>query len=111
MEGTSQVSEYVTGCCLRIGLEPVPSTTRYLPQSVGWGGNCSDGFHCDYREPYHDIRFNLMAVVPDRRIKYEARLHVLKVNRQTVLEALQQVSGSPAWPCQPYTSLPVSPTL
>ncbi|GAB1298686.1 Ubiquitin carboxyl-terminal hydrolase BAP1 [Apodemus speciosus] len=41
-------------------------------------------------EPYHDIRFNLMAVVPDRRIKYEARLHVLKVNRQTVLEALQQ---------------------
>lgn len=35
-----------------------------------------------------------MAVVPDRRIKYEARLHVLKVNRQTVLEALQQV-GTP----------------
>lgn len=32
-----------------------------------------------------------MAVVPDRRIKYEARLHVLKVNRQTVLEALQQL--------------------
>ncbi|XP_075403590.1 ubiquitin carboxyl-terminal hydrolase BAP1 isoform X1 [Tenrec ecaudatus] len=42
-------------------------------------------------EPYHDIRFNLMAVVPDRRVKYEARLHVLKVNRQTVLEALQQL--------------------
>ncbi|XP_004419847.1 PREDICTED: ubiquitin carboxyl-terminal hydrolase BAP1 [Ceratotherium simum simum] len=42
-------------------------------------------------EPYHDIRFNLMAVVPDRRIKYEARLHMLKVNRQTVLEALQQL--------------------
>lgn len=35
-----------------------------------------------------------MAVVPDRRIKYEARLHVLKVNRQTVLEALQQVCAS-----------------
>ncbi|KAK2101334.1 hypothetical protein P7K49_019000 [Saguinus oedipus] len=32
-----------------------------------------------------------MAVVPDHRIKYEARLHVLKVNRQTVLEALQQM--------------------
>nr|XP_025038214.1 ubiquitin carboxyl-terminal hydrolase BAP1 [Pelodiscus sinensis] len=42
-------------------------------------------------EPYHDIRFNLMAVVPDRRMKYEARLHVLKMNRQTVLEALQQL--------------------
>lgn len=36
-----------------------------------------------------------MAVVPDRRIKYEARLHVLKVNRQTVLEALQQVRTAP----------------
>lgn len=61
-----------------------------LPHVRGWG--------CDCREPYHDIRFNLMAVVPDRRIKYEARLHVLKVNRQTVLEALQQVGTRPAWP-------------
>lgn len=43
------------------------------------------------REPYHDIRFNLMAVVPDRRIKYESKLDVLKRNRQIVLEALQQV--------------------
>ncbi|XP_074861958.1 ubiquitin carboxyl-terminal hydrolase BAP1 isoform X2 [Carettochelys insculpta] len=42
-------------------------------------------------EPYHDIRFNLMAVVPDRRVKYESRLHILKMNRQTVLEALQQL--------------------
>ncbi|KAI4548089.1 hypothetical protein MG293_000419 [Ovis ammon polii] len=42
-------------------------------------------------EPYNDIRFNLMAVVPDCRIKYEARLHVLKVNHQTILEALQQL--------------------
>ncbi|XP_070594785.1 ubiquitin carboxyl-terminal hydrolase BAP1 isoform X2 [Erythrolamprus reginae] len=42
-------------------------------------------------EPYHDIRFNLMAVVPDRRMKYESKLHILKVNRQTVLEALQQL--------------------
>lgn len=42
-------------------------------------------------EPYHDIRFNLMAVVPDRRLKYECKLNVLKINRQTVLEALQQL--------------------
>ncbi|KAK3536797.1 hypothetical protein QTP86_025098 [Hemibagrus guttatus] len=41
-------------------------------------------------EPYHDIRFNLMAVVPDRRVKYESRLEVLKLNRQIVLEGLQQ---------------------
>lgn len=43
-----------------------------------------------------------MAVVPDRRIKYEARLHVLKVNRQTVLEALQQVGAPPAIPLPPH---------
>ncbi|XP_048877563.1 ubiquitin carboxyl-terminal hydrolase BAP1 [Brienomyrus brachyistius] len=42
-------------------------------------------------EPYHDIRFNLMAVVPDRRMKYESRLEILKKNRQTVLEGLQQL--------------------
>ncbi|XP_066528036.1 ubiquitin carboxyl-terminal hydrolase BAP1 isoform X2 [Hoplias malabaricus] len=41
-------------------------------------------------EPYHDIRFNLMAVVPDRRMKLESRLEVLKKNRQIVLEGLQQ---------------------
>ncbi|KAK1800054.1 hypothetical protein P4O66_006552, partial [Electrophorus voltai] len=41
-------------------------------------------------EPYHDIRFNLMAVVPDRRVKYESRLEILKRNRQIVLEGLQQ---------------------
>lgn len=42
-------------------------------------------------EPYHDIRFNLMAVVPDRRVKYESKLEVLKCNLQIVLEGLQQV--------------------
>ncbi|KAL2091282.1 hypothetical protein ACEWY4_013545 [Coilia grayii] len=42
-------------------------------------------------EPYHDIRFNLMAVVPDRRMKYESKLELLKRNRQMVLEGLQQV--------------------
>uniref|UniRef100_A0A8C7XFG2 ubiquitinyl hydrolase 1 n=1 Tax=Oryzias sinensis TaxID=183150 RepID=A0A8C7XFG2_9TELE len=45
-------------------------------------------------EPYHDIRFNLMAVVPDRRMKYESKLEVLKKNRQTILEGLQKVSNS-----------------
>lgn len=48
-----------------------------------------------------------MAVVPDRRIKYEARLHVLKVNRQTVLEALQQVGTPHAIPL-PHTGACVS---
>lgn len=38
-----------------------------------------------------DIRFNLMAVVPDKRIAYEQKLRTLKTNRQIVLEALQQL--------------------
>lgn len=42
-------------------------------------------------EPYHDIRFNLMAVVPDRRQLLERKLQVLKTNRQIVMEALQQL--------------------
>uniref|UniRef100_A0A3B5L7I6 ubiquitinyl hydrolase 1 n=1 Tax=Xiphophorus couchianus TaxID=32473 RepID=A0A3B5L7I6_9TELE len=42
-------------------------------------------------EPYHDIRFNLMAVVPDRRMKYESKLEILKRNRQIILEGLQKM--------------------
>lgn len=32
-----------------------------------------------------------MAVVPDRRMKYESKLEILKRNRQTILEGLQKV--------------------
>lgn len=40
---------------------------------------------------YHDIRYNLMAVVPDRCMLLEHKLHTLKTNRQIILEALQKV--------------------
>lgn len=42
-------------------------------------------------EPYHDIRFNLMAVVPDKRQLLEHKLVTLRTNRNIVLEALQQL--------------------
>ncbi|KAL4226475.1 Ubiquitin carboxyl-terminal hydrolase bap1 [Mactra antiquata] len=42
-------------------------------------------------EPYHDIRFNLMAVVPDKVSLYQQKLSTLKTNRQIVLDALQQM--------------------
>ncbi|GAB1599343.1 ubiquitin carboxyl-terminal hydrolase calypso-like isoform X2 [Argonauta hians] len=42
-------------------------------------------------EPYHDIWFNLMAVVPDRRQLYENKLMTLKKNRQIILDTLQQM--------------------
>lgn len=38
-----------------------------------------------------DIRFNLMAVVPDKRLAITHKLNMLKTNRQIVLEALQQL--------------------
>lgn len=40
---------------------------------------------------YSDIRFNLMAVVPDKRLAITHKLNMLKTNRQIVLEALQLV--------------------
>ena len=42
-------------------------------------------------EPYHDIRFALMAVVPDRRQVMQRRLRTLKTNRSVVVEALMQL--------------------
>jgi len=44
-----------------------------------------------FSEPYHDIRYALMAVVPDRRMQYEQKLKMLRTNRATILEALRQV--------------------
>ncbi|CAM9990921.1 unnamed protein product [Lampetra planeri] len=57
---------------------------------IDHGEACSHGPPSALAEPYHDIRFNLMAVVPDRRQIYEQKLTMLKANRNTVLEALQQ---------------------
>ncbi len=42
-------------------------------------------------EPYHDIRFALMAVVPDGRQGAQKRLKMLKTNRSVVIEALKQL--------------------
>lgn len=42
-------------------------------------------------EQYQDIRFNLMAVVPDRRLAITHKLKMLKTNKQIVLDALQQL--------------------
>lgn len=40
----------------------------------------------------HDIRYNLMAVVPDKRVNYLNKLNILKTNRHIVLEALQEIT-------------------
>ena len=42
-------------------------------------------------EPYHDIRFALMAVVPDRRKELNKKLRMLRINRSITIEALTQL--------------------
>jgi len=42
-------------------------------------------------EPYHDIRFALMAVVPDTRAGLARKLGMLKTNREIVIRALRQL--------------------
>jgi len=42
-------------------------------------------------EPYHDIRFALMAVVPDRRKELNKKLKMLRINRTITIEALTQL--------------------
>lgn len=56
-----------------------------LPTHMCWSVSCL------YSAAYHDIRYNLMAVVPDRCLLHEQKLYILKTNRQIILEALQKV--------------------
>ena len=42
-------------------------------------------------EPYHDIRFALMALVPDASSSLQRKLEMLKTNREIVIKALRQL--------------------
>jgi len=42
-------------------------------------------------EPYHDIRFALMALVPDTTTGLQRKLEMLKTNKQIVIKALRQL--------------------
>ena len=42
-------------------------------------------------EPYHDIRFALMALVPDAITSLQKKLSMLKINRDIVIQALRQL--------------------
>ncbi|KAJ8935381.1 hypothetical protein NQ314_012792 [Rhamnusium bicolor] len=42
-------------------------------------------------DEYNEIRFNLMAVVPDRRLAIQHKLKMLRTNKQIVLDALQHL--------------------
>ncbi|XP_041979402.1 ubiquitin carboxyl-terminal hydrolase calypso [Aricia agestis] len=46
----------------------------------------------DAGEQVHDIRFNLMAVVPDRRLALTQKLNALEVNQKRVKEAISKIN-------------------
>ncbi|XP_053609017.1 ubiquitin carboxyl-terminal hydrolase calypso [Plodia interpunctella] len=45
----------------------------------------------DAGEQVHDIRFNLMAVVPDRRIALTQKLNAIELNQKRVKEAMSKI--------------------
>uniref|UniRef100_A0A1B6LTB0 Ubiquitin carboxyl-terminal hydrolase n=1 Tax=Graphocephala atropunctata TaxID=36148 RepID=A0A1B6LTB0_9HEMI len=73
------------------GLKPFPMDHGPWGDNEDW----TDKFHCVIADRLGiaagDIRFNLMAVVPDKRLAITHKLNMLKTNRQIVLEALQQL--------------------
>ncbi|KAK3910644.1 Ubiquitin carboxyl-terminal hydrolase calypso [Frankliniella fusca] len=78
------------------GLKPFPMDHGPWSESEDWTEKfrkvITDRLGMSTGEQYHDIRFNLMAVVPDRRLALTHKLKMLNTNRQIVSEALQQVT-------------------
>lgn len=77
------------------GLKPFPMDHGPWAENEEWTEQfkrvITDRLGISSGEQLQDIRFNLMAVVPDRRLAISHKLTMLKTNRQIVLEALQQL--------------------
>ncbi|XP_014206522.1 ubiquitin carboxyl-terminal hydrolase calypso [Copidosoma floridanum] len=77
------------------GLKPYPVDHGPWKEDEEWTEQfkrvITDRLGISTGEQLQDIRFNLMAVVPDRRLAISHKLAMLKTNRQIVLEALQQL--------------------
>lgn len=77
------------------GLKPFPMDHGPWAETEEWTEQfkrvITDRLGISSGEQLQDIRFNLMAVVPDRRLAISHKLTMLKTNRQIVLEALQQL--------------------
>ncbi|KAJ8895553.1 hypothetical protein PR048_000889 [Dryococelus australis] len=77
------------------GLKPYPMDHGPWGEKESWTEKfrrvITDRLETANQEQSHDIRFNLMAVVPDRRLALTHKLNMLKTNKQIVSEALQQL--------------------
>jgi len=76
------------------GLKPYPMDHGPWAENENWTEKfmkvISDRLSTTF-SAHGDQRFNLMAVIPDKRIAICNKLNMLKTNRQIVLEALQEV--------------------
>ncbi|KAI5715562.1 hypothetical protein M8J77_018278 [Diaphorina citri] len=77
------------------GLKPYPIDHGPWSETEEWTEKfqrvITDRLGMATEEKYNDIRFNLMAVVPDKRLAISHKLTLLKANRTIVLEVLDKM--------------------
>ncbi|XP_013164736.1 PREDICTED: ubiquitin carboxyl-terminal hydrolase calypso isoform X2 [Papilio xuthus] len=78
------------------GLKPYPTDHGPWASDEDWTDKfrrvMAERLGRDAGEQVHDIRFNLMAVVPDRRIALTQKLQSLEMNQKRVKEAISKIS-------------------
>lgn len=78
------------------GLKPYPQDHGPWEPHEDWTDKfrrvMSERLGIDTGEQYHDIRFNLMAVVPDRRLAISDKLKALQENKNILKSILSQLS-------------------
>ncbi|XP_045448280.1 ubiquitin carboxyl-terminal hydrolase calypso [Melitaea cinxia] len=77
------------------GLKPYPTDHGPWASDEDWTDKfrrvMAERLGRDAGEQVHDIRFNLMAVVPDRRIALTQKLNALEINQKRVKEAISKI--------------------
>ncbi|KAM3965152.1 ubiquitin carboxyl-terminal hydrolase calypso [Aphomia sociella] len=77
------------------GLKPFPTDHGPWAADEDWTDKfrrvMAERLGRDAGEQVHDIRFNLMAVVPDRRIALTQKLNALELNQKRVKEAISKI--------------------
>ncbi|XP_068633271.1 ubiquitin carboxyl-terminal hydrolase calypso isoform X2 [Battus philenor] len=78
------------------GLKPYPTDHGPWANDEDWTDKfrrmMAERLGRDAGEQVHDIRFNLMAVVPDRRIALTQKIQSLEMNQKRVKEAISKIS-------------------
>lgn len=77
------------------GLKPYPTDHGPWASDEDWTDKfrrvMAERLGRDAGEQVHDIRFNLMAVVPDRRLALTQKLNALELNQKRVKEAISKI--------------------